>query len=512
MALSRRSFLTNAFSVTAAIGLTACSTNSTQSPSESLAEAIRRVESKRFASGKTSQFKVTHQLAEVDLGFGPTLTKTFDGRVPGTPIRVSVGDLVKLEQVNRLDEATSIHFHGLALRNDADGVPMLTQDAVSPSASFVQQFKAPHPGTYWYHSHNGLQLEEGLYGSFIIEDPSEPTQYDSEWVLLLDDWMIGQGQTPQQALKKLTGQDSMGDSDSHAGHSMGGTDMGMGGMAHAPDQFGLGLGSGDVTYPSMIINGRVPTNPEVRQVPAGHKIRLRVINAASDTAFVFGVGSHDLALTHTDGFAVEPTIARSVVLGMGERVDAILTVQDGAFPVFAYPLSGNAAPALAVVKTSSTSVDLRSIKTPKVSELIAGGITELSGLRAAKGLSLLEKPATTFEAMLMGQMSPYSWNINGHKDMHGTIFELLEGETIDLTFMNHTMMSHPMHLHGHTFQIVTSGNRAIEGGARKDTVLVRPMSSVTVRVKADNPGDWAVHCHNSYHMESGMMAAIRYKL
>lgn len=515
MAINRRTFLATSFSVAAAVGVAGCSTNSTSASQESLAEAIRRVEAQRFSSGKTSNFKVTQQLAEVDLGFGSTVTKTFDGSLPGTPIRVKVGDLVKFEQTNELSEATSVHFHGLSLRNDADGVPMLTQDAVPSGSSFIQQFKAPHAGTYWYHAHSGLQLEEGLYGSFIIEDPNEKTNYDSEWVLLLDDWMIGQGQTPQQALEKLTAQTSGNDSDAHSGHSSSGMDMGnmgMGGMSHDADLFGLGLGSGDVTYPSMLINGRVASNPEVRHVAPGKKIRLRVINAASDTTFVFGVGSHDLEITHTDGFAVESTKAKTVLIGMGERVDAIVTVRDGSFPIFAHPLSGKTGPALAVVKSSNQRVDLRELKAPGIAEIVAGGITELASLKAAAELNLLDKPATTFEAMLMGQMSPYSWNINGQKDMHGTIFELLEGETVDVTFMNHTMMSHPMHLHGHTFQVVKAGNQAIQGGARKDTVLVRPMSSMTVRIKADNPGDWAVHCHNSYHMETGMMAAIRYKL
>jgi FtsP/CotA-like multicopper oxidase with cupredoxin domain len=109
-------------------------------------------------------------------------------------------------------------------------------------------------------------------------------------------------------------------------------------------------------------------------------------------------------------------------------------------------------------------------------------------------------------------MVPYKWNINGNQDMHGTLFELREGETVDLTFMNHTMMFHPMHLHGHTFQVVDAYGMALPNGPRKDTVIVKPMTSVTVRVQADNPGDWALHCHNTYHMDSGMMGAIRYKL
>lgn len=457
-------------------------------------------------------------MSPIDLGEKTIQAMTFNGSLPGPEIRVNVGDLVKVTQSNSLPAATSIHFHGLALRNDADGVPLVTQKPVAAGSSFTQSFKAPHPGTYWYHSHSGLQLESGLYGAFIIEDPNEAGAYDEEWVLLLDDWTLGIGASPEQILADLTAgggsEHSMhgGSSSSESGMGSGmGMDMGMGHIM-SDDVLGLGFGTGDVTYPTHLINGKGHGAPVVKTVQAGSRIRLRVINASSDTMFAFGIGGHKLTVTHTDGFAVRREIGDSVLLGMGERIDALITVKDGVWPVYAQSLSSRTGMGFAVLRGGSQGNSPTREAAPTIQEILNGRVIQPSQLQCADGLDLNSNPSARLEAMLMGQMNPYSWNINGLKDMTGTLFELREGETVDLTFMNHSMMSHPMHLHGHTFQVVEQNGRTISQGARKDTVMVRPMNSTRVRIKADNPGDWVVHCHNSYHMETGMMGVIRYKL
>ena len=481
---------------------------------DALRQAIERVEATRFASNKTTKLTVTQALHKIDLGAGKTATaKTFNGTLPGAALRASHGDLVRLTQNNQLGENTSIHIHGLALRNDADGVPMLTQDEVAAGTTHLQSFKAPHPGTYWYHSHTGLQPESGLYGSFIIDDPNEPGGYDREWILMLDDWTVGLGKTPEQVLADLKAATSS--SENMGGMSgmgnMSGMDMGnmggMSGMAGMQDQFGLGMGMSDVAYPAYIINGRVPQDPEVFAAKAGERIRLRVINAGSDTAFVFGVDRHTMTITHADGFAVKPHQATSVLLGMGERIDAVITVADGAHSAFAIPVGKTGTTARAVVRTGNANI-------PSVANLptTAKNVTQVFDLETTTANQLTGKSSGTLEAMLMGTMVPYKWNINGSTDMHATLFELREGETVDLNFMNHTMMFHPMHLHGHTFQVLSAYGNSVPNGPRKDTVIVKPMTQVTVRIQADNPGDWAIHCHNSYHMDSGMMGAIRYKL
>ncbi|MDE2386863.1 MAG: multicopper oxidase family protein [Actinomycetales bacterium] len=514
MQIARRTALAGLLGVVAVGSTSGCTTTSTgfRTPGESLMAAINRVEAARFSSNVTTKLDVTQRLAKVDLGEGSIVeAKTFNGLLPGAPLRANYGDLVKLTQKNELAEATSIHIHGLALRNDADGVPMVTQDEVGSGTSFTQTFKAPHPGTYWYHSHTGLQPEEGLYGSFIIDDPSEAGAYDREWILMLDDWTVGIGKNPEQILLDLKAATSSDhDMGGMNGMNMGGMDMsGMGGMnmAGMQDQFGLGMGMSDVTYPAYIINGRVAEAPEVFDAKAGERIRLRIINAGSDTAFVFGVEGHTMTVTHTDGFSIKEAQAQTVLLGMGERIDAVVTVQDGAFSAYAIPVGKTGTPARAVLRTGTN-------PTPPVSKIptSARSVTQVSDLSTTSENRLTGSPSATLSAMLMGSMVPYSWNINGNTDMHATLFELREGETVDLNFMNHSMMFHPMHFHGHTFQVIGANGQQLPNGPRKDTVIVKPMTSVTVRIQADNPGDWALHCHNSYHMDSGMMGVVRYKL
>ena len=526
MNVSRRAAIGGLLGVVATGSVAGCSTlpnliggNNNQTGTlagDALRQAIERVEATRFSSNKTTRLNVTQALGKIDLGAGKSATaKTFNGTLPGAPLRAGNGDLVRLTQNNQLGENTSIHIHGLALRNDADGVPMLTQDEVAAGTTHVQSFKAPHPGTYWYHSHTGLQPESGLYGSFVIDDPNEPGGYDREWILMLDDWTVGLGKTPEQILDGLKSATSsnenmggMSGMDMDMGNMGGMSGMGnMSGMSGMQDQFGLGMGMSDVVYPAYIINGRVPQAPEVFAAKAGERIRLRVINAGSDTAFVFGVDGHPMTITHADGFAVKPHEATSVLLGMGERIDAVITVKDGAHSAFAIPVGKTGTTARAVLRTGSANI-------PSVATLptTTQNVTQVFDLETVADNQLTGKSSGTLQAMLMGSMVPYKWSINGNTDMHATLFELREGETVDLNFMNHSMMFHPMHLHGHTFQVISAYGNNMPNGPRKDTVIVKPMTQVTVRVLADNPGDWAIHCHNSYHMDSGMMGAIRYKL
>lgn len=511
MTVSRRAVLGGLIGAVAVPVLSACASGNPLGAtpiSSDLQKAIERVEAKRFASGIKRKYELTQAATEIDLGNGQAiLAKTFNGKLPGEAIRVSNGDLVSLVSKNTLGEDTSVHIHGLALRNDMDGVPGLTQSEIANGSSFTQTFKAPHPGTYWYHSHTGLQPESGLYGSFVIEDPNEKLAYDSEFVIMLDDWTLGIGNTPEQILEGLTS--GSGGSGHDMGSMSGMGDMGsgmMGGMSGMSDPATLGLGMSDVEYPAYIINGKFPEFPEVFAAKKNQRIRLRVINAASDTAFFFSLAGTEFTITHTDGFTVKPKKAKAALLGMGERLDVVFTVKSDVTQILAEAVGKTGTPGRAVVKVGSASVPesitykANPIQVVQAHDLVTTDDHTLSG-----------KPSANLSAMLMGSMSPYSWNINGNTDMHGELFQLREGETARMTIMNHSMMFHPMHLHGHTFQ-VKSANGKNFNGPRKDTLIVKPMQSVVIDILADNPGKWAFHCHNTYHMHTGMMGAINYKL
>ena len=208
------------------------------------------------------------------------------GERPGSGgIRAKVGDLIEATFVNKLPSANTLHWHGIALRNDMDGVPGLTQAAVEPGRTFTYRFTAPDAGTYWFHPHMGLELDKGLYAPLIIEDPNDPIDADVDVTVMLDDWLDGYGRTQQQVLAEL--QKSGG----HSGHSMGS----MGSM-----NMGAGL-NGDVTYPLHVINGRGPNERETIAARAGQRVRVRIINAASDS-YRFAIADHRLTVTHADGF------------------------------------------------------------------------------------------------------------------------------------------------------------------------------------------------------------------
>ena len=259
--------------------------------------------------------------ADIDLGGVSVRTWAYNGRVPGNEIRIRKGETLRVAVSNKLPTDTSIHWHGLAIVNDMDGVPPLTQSPIPAGGNFTYDFVVPDAGTYWYHSHVGTQADRGLYGPLIIEDPDEKADYDEELVLVLDDWIDGTGTNPDQVLENL--------------RKKGMKPMEPGGPGVTPTT-PLGADGGDVTYPYFVINGRVRTDPQTQDYRAGQRIRLRVINAGSDTAFRVAVPDTDLNVIATDGYPVMPVVAKSVILGMGERVDAIFTV-DKSVPVVAVP-------------------------------------------------------------------------------------------------------------------------------------------------------------------------------
>ncbi|MEV4442997.1 multicopper oxidase family protein, partial [Streptomyces sp. NPDC049577] len=309
---------------------------------------VAAAEAERHA-GPVRSVRLTATPARLDLGGGLTVASwAYGDRLPGQQVRVTAGDTLALTLANHLPEPTSVHWHGLALRNDMDGAPGLTQPAIKPGASFDYRFAVGRPGTYWLHPHSGTQQDRGLYAPLIVEDPKEPLAYDREWVVVLDDWVDGvEGSTPDAVLAELSrGMGDMGGMHhgDHGGHDM----SGMSGMTmSAPAPSGpsrmlmgatspfLGGDAGDVAYPHYLVNGRVPEDPETFTARPGDRIRVRLVNAGGDTAFRVALGGHRMTVTHTDGFPVEHTGTDSVLLGMGERYDVLIEAKDGVFPLTA---------------------------------------------------------------------------------------------------------------------------------------------------------------------------------
>ena len=214
----------------------------------------------------------------IDLGGVKVRTWAYGNQVPAREIRLKKGKRLRAELTNAMPQDVTVHWHGIALVNDMDGVPDLTQVAVPNGQTFKYDFVVPDAGTYWFHSHVGAQLDRGLYGPLIIEDPNEKVDYDDELVLVLDDWIDGTGTNADQVFENLK--------------KTGMKPMAPGGPGVTPTS-PLGEDGGDVTYPYFVVNGRVPADPQVVDYRAGQRIRLRVINAGSDTAFRVAVPEYD---------------------------------------------------------------------------------------------------------------------------------------------------------------------------------------------------------------------------
>jgi FtsP/CotA-like multicopper oxidase with cupredoxin domain len=438
--------------------------------------------------GIVRAFKIAAKPIDVDLGGRSVRTWAYGSTIPGSGLRATAGDRVQIEVTNRLPVSTSVHWHGLAIPNGMDGVPGVTTPELPPGASYTYDFVVPDSGTHWFHPHSGLQLDTGLYAPFIIDDPAEPGAYDAEWVVVLDDWTDGWGRSPDQLFAELGASADTAGSDG----------IGMDGMG----MDGMGMDGGDVQYPAYLINGRTLTDPETFTGKAGDRVRIRVINAAADSIFTVALSSHQMQVTHSDGYAVTPQLATSVRVGMGERYDLLVTLQDGAFSFVAQPL-GKEGYAAAFVRTSSGTAP----PSPgAVVELTGEPLTVVSLEGIGESALPRKDPDSVQDVVLNGSMAPYRWTINGEGYADMTPLTIRSGQTGRLRFRNMTMMSHPMHLHGHSFQLGAAGGL----GPRKDTVLVPPMGAVDVDFAADNPGLWMLHCHNAYHAEAGMMTRLDY--
>jgi hypothetical protein len=524
--LNRRGFI--AAGIGGGLALAACSqAKPPPSASALMADAIVAAEKARPHSGRTVTVNLTPQQTQIDLGGPVARTWAYGDSVPGPLIRAKIGDEVVVNVSNRLDQSTSVHWHGIALRNDMDGAEPATPN-IGAGKEFTYRFSVPNAGTYWAHPHVGLQEDMGLYLPFIVEDPTEG-DYDEEWIVVLDDWTDGIGKSPQQIFDDLNNPNRpMNTSVAPMTPAPGAppmtpmppmpptgapgaaptTPMGApGAMGEMPGGVGksdlLGGDAGDVAYPYYVINGRIPAAPTTFTAKPGQRIRIRFINAGADTAFRVALAGHSMTVTHTDGFPVVPKQVDALLIGMGERYDVLVTAADGVFPLVALAEGKNAL-ARALLSTGAGSAPDPGFQPPELTKLV--GTIEMFAATTSVNLGLPE-PGLDLPVVLGGSMAQYSWTINGEPYSKTRPLQVHQGQKPTLTFDNGTPMFHPMHLHGHTFQLINPDGSP---GARKDTVIVLPKQKIQAVLVAENPGTWVMHCHNMYHQMGGMETLLNY--
>ena len=429
-----------------------------------------------------------------------------------------------VEVVNQLKVPTSIHWHGLVLPNLMDGVPFVTQNPISPGESFRYDFPLKQSGTYWMHSHYGLQ--EQLFNSapMIIWTPEERAKADLQVVVMLSDFSFT---PPGKILKELkTGMPMPGMTDNPPGKM----DMGdskkmsasMGDsepaevIAQKWDDQKQTLGRTsvrapeaevDVKYDALLANRRTLDDPEMISVEPGQSVLLRLIAAATATNFYVDTGALEAEILAVDGKAVRPIKGSFFQLGTAQRLDLRLSIpkEGGAFPILAQG-EGTKLLCGVVLITKGASV-------PPLSRTASASTAALDNTQERRLQAVNPLPDRsvnrTLPAALSGDMATYVWKINGEAYPNRNSLDARNGERVGIVLTNATSMGHPMHLHGHDFEVVEIEGEKLSGALR-DTVLVPPGSKITVAFDADNPGIWAFHCHLVYHLVTGMFTVLKY--
>lgn len=414
---------------------------------------------------------------------------------------------VRLE--NRISEPTLIHWHGLLPPYGQDGVPDLPQPLLPSGQAYDYDFPLETAGTHWMHAHT-LQEQQLLAAPLIVTDPAEDARDEQQVVVLFHDFSF---KSPEELLAGLrsgpgaghggTGSSGMPAMPAMAGHQMHGAMT-----APSRGASGMAMDINDIDYDAYLANDRTLDDPEVFRVERGGVVRLRLINGATATAFWVDLGGLDGELIAADGNPVEPSSGRRFPLAMGQRIDVRIRLpgEAGAWPILALR-EGAVERTGFVLATKGAAVtrigSVGDLPTPPL-ELSLEAV-----LRAKR--PLVAKPSHRSETIVLGgDMAAYAWTLTGRALDDRRRLTVRRGERVELTLDNQGMMGHPMHLHGHHFQVVAVDGRRLPGAVR-DTVWVPPMRTVTVAFDADNPGQWAFHCHHLYHMATGMMATVAYQ-
>ncbi|MFN0115562.1 MAG: multicopper oxidase family protein [Paracoccaceae bacterium] len=404
------------------------------------------------------------------------------------------GERFRVSLTNRLAEETLIHWHGQIPPHAQDGVPGMPMPALQPGEARDYDFAA-RPGTHWMHSHIPLQEMRLLAAPLIVRTADDLSADRQEVTLFLHDFTF---RHPEEVLMGLAGA---------GGHAMNRGAHDMSAMAEGGDGMaGMAMDLNDIEFDAYLANDRTLDDPEVVEVGPGARIRLRVINGSAATVFWVDTGAVPAEIVAADGEAVRPVPGTRFGLAMAQRLDLDLTIPGtGAFPILALregarertgivlatPGAGIARiPGLADEPAPAFDRDL-------AQELTLAALNQLADAGAASSRTV----------MLQGSMQPYLWMLDGRVWPDHDPVLVRAGERLHLSFHNMSMMGHPMHLHGHAFQVIDLNGRQVRGAVR-DTLYLPPMATATVAVTGGEAADWMLHCHHMAHLASGMMTVF----
>jgi len=505
-----------------------------------------------------TEFDLT--VGDTPMGFGDAVrpTTSVNGSVPGPTLRWREGTTVTLRIHNRLSTSSSIHWHGLMLPFDMDGVPGISFPGIPAGQTFTYRFPIRQSGTYWYHGHTRFQEQTGLYGAIIIEPRGgEPIKADRDHVIVLSDWTDENPERIFATLKQMsdfynfqlpTAQDfakdaaSMGVAAALAKRRMWNR------MRMNPTDFGDVSGA---TY-TYLINGAAPAANWTGLAKAGERVRLRLINGSSSTFFDVRIPGLRMTVVSADGQPVDPVTVEEIRMGVAETYDVIVEPQDErAYTIFAQSMdrSGYARATLSPrpgmqaevpapdpktwltpadlgmrdmdgmqgmsmkdMESNDPSVDMRVMHPSRALDdpgprLRNNGrrVLTYADLHTVGGSMDRRTAGREIQLHLTGNMRRFIWGFDGKKFSQADPLHFDRGERLRIVLSNDTVMAHPIHLHGMFGELEAANGEML---VRKHTFTVQPGKQLSYLVTADNPGQWAYHCHLLYHMEAGMFREV----
>ncbi|WP_040727049.1 copper resistance system multicopper oxidase [Thiomicrorhabdus sp. Kp2] len=548
-----------------------------------------------------TEFHLTIGLSVVNFTGKPQLATTVNNMLPSPTLIWREGDVVTLHVTNTLEEMTSIHWHGIILPFEMDGVPGLTFDGIKPGETFTYQFKVQQNGSYWYHSHSGFQEQNGMYGSIVIlPKQQDPYDYQHDHVIQLSDWTDEDPHEVVRNIKKMPAyynykQRTIGDFFSEVqskGFMAAFNDRKMWNEMSMTDRDLSDVTGATYTY---LMNGTNPTTHWRGLFEPGKKVRLRFINSSAMTFFDIHIPGLKMTVIAADGNLVQPVEIDQFRIGVAETYDVLVEPQDNqAYAIFAQALdrSGYAIGSLTthtdiiadtpeldplpILSHSDMAMDMRNMDHsthggmnhdmsnapvmqmdhsthqgmnhdghfmnqvnandevadwPVEQAKIKWGphtnmqaedaqyrlsdpgvglrnngrrVLTYSDLRNLYPTSQAPKPDREIVLNLTGNMERYLWSIDGVPYSKAESIHLKYGERVRITFINNTMMNHPMHLHGLWSDLETGDLNYLP---KKHTIIVQPGARISYRVTVDAKGVWAFHCHMLYHM-AGMFRKV----
>ena len=502
-----------------------------------------------------TEFDLTIAETPVNFTGAPRLATTINGSIPAPTLRWRKGDTVTLRVTNRLAEDTSIHWHGILLPYQMDGVPGISFKGIAPGETFVYRFKVKQTGTYWYHSHSGLQEQTGMYGAIVIDPAgSDPIRADRDYVVQLSDWT---DEDPMRVLAKLKVQGDYYNFNQLTAADFF-RDVSREGLKATLDKRQMWqqmrMSPTDLadisgyTY-TYLMNGTAPAGNWTGLFRPGEKVRLRFINSGAMTFFDVRIPGLKMTVVQTDGQNVEPVTVDEIRIGVAETYDVIVTPKDDAYTIFAQSMDrtgfarGTLAPRAGVTAAVPApdkpaplemedmmgdmtgvarahharteygpSTDMR-VDTPRTNLDDPGVGLRDNGRRVLTYADLhtiggpLDKrgPEREIELHLTGNMERYTWSLDGVEFGRSTPVHFRHNERLRVIFVNDTMMTHPMHMHGMWNELENPDGRF---QVRKHVISVQPAQRVSFLVTADALGRWAWHCHLLLHMDAGMFREI----